>query len=295
MLKRKNKLLLKSADLRPIKHLGQNFLVSEEIIKKIIKAAAIKKGATILEVGSGTGNLTKALLESGARVIAVEKDDKLVHLLISNFQYLISKQNPNLKLQIINKDILSFDENSINPPYRVIANIPYYLTGALIQKFLLSKNKPSELMLMVQKEVGERITAQPPRANYLSSLVQFLAETEILFHVKKENFWPQPKVDSVIIKLTPRLHPCIPSLRSQARYTFDAEMKSGASANFLQFLKMVFRQPRQTLFNNLRKSGVSLPDKLDATLKELKLDKKIRPQNLDTQQLLKLFRTIFGC
>ncbi|MBI2466097.1 MAG: ribosomal RNA small subunit methyltransferase A [Candidatus Sungbacteria bacterium] len=252
----------------PIKHRGQNFLVSPEIIEKIINSAQIKTGEIILEVGPGTGNLTEALLKSGAEVVAVEKDRSLTQLLK------IKYQNSNIK--IIEGDILKFSETKIKKPYRIIANIPYYLTGALIQKFLLSRNKPTELILMVQKEVGERLAARPPKANYLSSLVQFIAKTEILLKVGKENFWPQPKVDSVVIKLTPH-------------QTINVE-----TVKFFEFLKVVFKQPRQTLFNNLRKSGLINMAKLDATLQKLGLDKKIRPQNLDITQLQELFLKIHG-
>ncbi|MBI4118983.1 MAG: ribosomal RNA small subunit methyltransferase A [Parcubacteria group bacterium] len=276
----------------PVKHRGQNFLISPEIIKKMIDSAQIKTGEIILEVGPGTGNLTAALLEAGAKVVAIEKDRNLVRLLISNFsfdpelrtegQFPISKQ----KLEIIEGDILKFDETKIKTPYRVIANIPYYLTGALVQKFLLSQNKPTELMLMVQKEVGERITAQPPKANYLSSLVEFLADAKILFLVGKENFWPQPKVDSMVIKLTPHL--VSTSLRSYSHANLIELEK------FMEFLRMVFRQPRQTLFNNLRKSGLINMAKLDAALQKLGLDQKIRPQNLDITQLQELFVKIHG-
>ena len=275
----KTKQELKQRNIKPIKHRGQNFLISQEIIKKIIDSAQIKAGEVVLEIGPGTGNLTEALLKAGAEVVAVEKDENLFQLLK------LKSQNPNLK--IIEGDILKFDETQIKPPYRVLANIPYYLTGALIQKFLLSPNRPSQMILMTQKEVGERITARPPRANYLSSLVQFLADAEILFGVKKENFWPQPKVDSVIIKLTPHL--ISTSLRSYA-HAKSAKVKKDVE-KYIDFLKVIFRQPRQTLFNNLRKSGLANADKdkLDLAFQELGLDKKIRPQNLNQQQLIKLF------
>lgn len=276
----KTKQELKQRDLKPVKHRGQNFLVSPEIIEKIIDSAKIKKGEIVLEVGPGTGNLTEALLKAGADVIAVEKDKNLAKLLKSKCQ--------NLNVKVIEQDILGFDETQIKTAYRIIANIPYYLTGALIQKFLSSPNRPSEIMLMVQKEVGERITANPPQANYLSSLVQFLAEAEILFGVKKENFWPQPKVDSVVIKLTP--HPFSTSLRSYAH----AKSVEGEKCYYMDFLRVVFRQPRQTLFNNLRKSGLTNADKdkLEKLFNELGLDKKIRPQNLNQENLIKLFKSI---
>ena len=272
----KTKQELKQRNIKPIKHRGQNFLISQEIIKKIIDSAQIKIGEVVLEIGPGTGNLTEALLKAGAEVVAVEKDENLFQLLK------LKSQNPNLK--IIEGDILKFDETQIKPPYRVLANIPYYLTGALIQKLLLSPNRPSQMILMTQKEVGERITARPPRANYLSSLVQFLADAEILFPVKKENFWPQPKVDSVIIKLTPHL--ISTSLRSYAH------AKSTEKEKYIDFLKRVFKQPRQTLFNNLRKQGAVSSDKLDLIFNKLGFDKKIRPQNLNQEKLLELFQSI---
>ena len=277
-LKIENKKILKESGLEPIKHAGQNFLVSEEIIEKIISEAKIKKGETILEVGPGTGNLTKSLTDAGANVLAIEKDKNLSQVLISNFQFPISKKI----LNVVNEDILKFDEAKIKKPYRIIANIPYYLTGHLIQKFLLSRNKPAEMIIMVQKEVGERISAKPPKMNFLSSLVQYLAEVEILFPVKKENFWPQPKVDSVILKLIP--HQRLTSLRSYARETFGfGDIKN---REFIEFLKIVFKQPRQTLFNNLRRGGVKNSEEI---IDQLDLPKNVRGQNLNLESLLKIF------
>ena len=231
---------LQEKDLKPIKHFGQNFLVSEEIIERIISEAKIKNGENILEVGPGTGNLTEALLKAGAEVVAVEKDEELVQLLNSK------PQITNYKLKIINQDILSFNETTLASPYRVIANIPYYLTGKLIQKFLLSANKPLELILMLQKEVAERIAAEPPKANFLSSFVQFMAKTEVLFMVNKDNFWPKPEVDSAIIRIIPQNWP---------KY-IDLD-------KYIAFLHNAFKQPRQTLFNNLKKTNTAKQEELE--------------------------------
>ncbi|MBI4120271.1 MAG: ribosomal RNA small subunit methyltransferase A [Parcubacteria group bacterium] len=261
---------LKSRHLSPVKYHGQHFLISGAVVKKIIAAANLEPGERVLEIGPGTGVLTRALLEAGAKVIAVEKDESLTRLLISNFQFPISKK----RLTITIGDILQFDETKIKKPYKIVANIPYYITGPIIQKFLFSKNPPREMVLMVQKEVGQRIAARPPKANYLSSLVQSFAETKVLFKVKRDCFWPRPKVDSAVIKITPS-----PSSR-QPKF---------ASENFIEFLKIVFRQPRQTLWNNLRRSKTIPADKLEAAFKKLGLDKNIRGQNLDQQQLKSLF------
>lgn len=258
---------LEQHNLSPIKHRGQNFLVSEEIITRIILEAKIVSDENILEVGPGTGNLTEALLKLGSKVTAVEKDKNLVDLLRTKIQ--------NNSLKIIEQDILSFDEKSVNQPYRVIANIPYYLTGKLIQKFLLSPNKPSELILMLQKEVAERIAAEPPKANFLSSFVQFLAKTEVLFKVDKENFWPKPEVDSAIIRITPENTP-----------------KSIDLGKYVAFLHNAFKQPRQTLFNNLKKTGVGKPEDLENIFNKLKFDKKIRAQNLNKEKLLELYKLL---
>lgn len=258
---------LKEKNLKPVKHRGQNFLVSEEIIARIISEAKIISGENILEVGPGTGNLTIALLEAGAEVTATEKDENLVELLKSKVL------NP--KLQIINQDILSFDEAKVKAPYRVIANIPYYLTGKLIQKFLLSPNKPSELILMVQKEVAERITANPPKANFLSSFVQFMAKTEVLFIVSKDNFWPKPEVDSAIIRIIPQDWPK------------DIDLDS-----YIAFLHNAFKQPRQTLFNNLKKTNSAKLETIENIFKQLDFDKKIRAQNLNKENLLELYKLL---
>ena len=127
------------------------------------------------------------------------------------------------------------------------------------------------MMLMVQKEVGERITANPPKMNYLSAFVQTLANAEMLFLVGKDNFWPQPKVDSAVIRIVPH--------------------KTGLNKPFISFLKMAFKQPRKTLFNNLRNGGVQNADKI---LTELGLPKNIRAQNLSLQQLEKIFDLVLG-
>ena len=252
--------------IKPIKHRGQNFLISKNIISKIIAAAQIKPSEIILEVGPGTGNLTRTLLEVGASVIAVEKDRELTALLKLKMK--------NEKLRIIEGDILKFDESLIKKPYRIIANIPYYLTGKLIQKFLLSNDRPVEMILMVQKEVGERIAARPPKANYLSSLVGFLAKAEILFRVGQENFWPKPKVDSVMVKIVPR--------------PTAAEVDTN---EFIVFLRKIFKQPRQTLFNNLVKNGFSRPT-TEKLFQDFNLPKNTRAQTLSVSELVKMFQSI---
>ncbi len=275
--------------LKPNKHKGQHWLISKKYLKKIVESAQINPGEVILEIGPGTGNLTEELLKSEAQIIAIEKDRDLIKFLLTKLspvpltktktlhEFAIANSciNASADLQIIEGDILKFDETKINPPYKIVANIPYYITGPIIQKFLRSANPPTEMILLVQKEVGERICAQPPRANYLSALVQSLAETKLLFGVKKENFWPKPKVDSVVIKITPL---------GIKHSVFDME-------SFMDFLKMVFKQPRQTLANNLKR-GKLAKETIDNVFIKLKIPKNTRPQNLDCEKLMRMFRNI---
>lgn len=277
---------LEIKNIKPIKYRGQNFLVSKTVLKKIISAAEIKSGETVLEVGAGTGNLTEKLLTVAGQVIAIEKDKNLIALLNDKFQprrsdIIVggrgSDPKASEKLKIIEGDILKFDEKTIKKPYKIVANIPYYLTGKLIQKFLLSDNSPEEMILMIQKEVAERLTARPPRANYFSSLAQTFGEIKKLFGVKKENFWPKPKVDSAVVKIIP-----------------NKDSGINNPENFMEFLRTVFRQPRQTLYNNLRKSGKYQTEKIKNALATFGLPENIRPQNLDAQTIKKLFVQILN-
>ena len=221
----------------PSKGLGQNFLIDKNVLKKIIDSADIKSDDIILEVGPGIGTLTCELAKKAKKVIAIEKDEKMCKILKET---LTDYKN----VEIINADILK-----LNPkpyalyPYKLVANIPYYLTSPLIRKFLESSNQPTEIILMLQKEVAQRICAKPPQMSLLAVSVQFYAEPKIISYVSKNCFWPAPKVDSAIIKIIPFKKQNIPS---------DL---------FFRIVKAGFSQPRKQLAGNLSKS--------------LKLDKKI--------------------
>jgi 16S rRNA (adenine1518-N6/adenine1519-N6)-dimethyltransferase len=240
-LKRFIENLLKKYQLRPSKKLGQNFLIDESVIKKIIKVAELKKDDIILEIGPGIGNLTLELAKKVKKVVAVEKDQRMIEILEKLLESLDIRN-----VQIIKGDILKLEPKTYNlkpktynlkpKTYRVVANIPYYLTSPLIRKFLEEKCPPKEMILMVQKEVAQRICANPPQMSILAVSVQFYAEPKIISFVSKKSFWPQPKVDSAIIKIIPR----------KSAYSI--------SVNQLLFFKIVkagFSQPRKQLANNL--------------------------------------------
>ncbi len=178
------------------KSLGQNFLISEAPIRKMIEECNVSEKDTVLEIGPGKGILTKALLETGAKVIAVEKDDSLIPVLQATFpKEIISGQ-----LKLIHGDVLELNiENILNSPYKLIANIPYYITGEIIRKFLESNLQPTCVALLVQKEVAERIVAKDGKESILSISVKVYGEPKYGGTVKKGLFRPIPNVDSAVI------------------------------------------------------------------------------------------------
>ena len=183
------------------KSLGQNFLKSISVLNRIVGAGEVSKDDIILEIGPGKGILTEKLLEKSNHVIAIEKDRELFDFLQNKF----SKEIKNKKLILINDDILKFNFPKMDCEffgnYKIIANIPYNITGAILKKFLSEKNKPESMTLMIQKEVAERIMARDGKESLLSISVKAYGEPKILFRVSRGNFYPPPKVDSAVITI----------------------------------------------------------------------------------------------
>jgi 16S rRNA (adenine1518-N6/adenine1519-N6)-dimethyltransferase len=234
------KKLLKKYHLRPSRRLGQNFLVDEGVLKKIIETAELKKDDIVLEIGPGIGNLTAELAKRVKKVIAIEKDPKMVEILretLKNFGNVKIIYGDVLKIE--NWKLIGNWKLEIGNYYKVVANIPYYLTSPLIRKFVATVEvKPRLLVLMVQKEVAQRICAKPPDMNLLAVSVQFYAKPEIISYISKKSFWPQPKVDSAIIKIKP--------LINADRKLINADL-------FFKIVKAGFSQPRKQLVNNFSK------------------------------------------
>lgn len=180
-------------EIKPKKLLGQNFLINPRIYEKIIEAAEIEKEDTILEIGAGTGVLTRYLTDTRANVVAVEKDRDLI----------IKLKNNAPEAQIIEGDILKIELPKLKK-YKIVANIPYYLTSRLLKTIFEKWEKPQLVILMVQYEIAKRIIAKPPEMNLLALSVQYYSEPKIVTKVGKGNFWPMPKVDSSILKLIPK-------------------------------------------------------------------------------------------
>jgi 16S rRNA (adenine1518-N6/adenine1519-N6)-dimethyltransferase len=255
------------------KSLGQNFLIDQSIAERIVKSANLSREDNILEIGPGKGILTKYLVESAGKVLAVEIDNELTKILDSRFR-------GNDKIGLINGDILKInlprliEENSFQN-YKVIANLPYYITSKIIRLLLETAYPPSELILMIQKEVGERIIALDGKESILSISVKFYADPEILFVVPREKFDPAPEVDSTVIRIKRKKN--IP----------DVDIK-----NFFSLVRAGFSAKRKTLVNNLS-SSLNLPkDKISSELKKAGIDPAIRAEKLGVEDWVNLYEII---
>lgn len=229
--KKDAKTLLSSYQIKPNKGLGQNFLICKAVLKKIIETAELKRNDVVLEVGPGMGVLTKELAKSAEKIIAVEKDQKMCEIL----RKVLGGFN---NVEIISADILKVGHwPLVIGHYKVLANLPYYITSPVIRKFLEAEHQPESMVLMVQKEVGQRICAKPPKMNLLAVSIQFYAKPKIISYVKKECFWPKPKVDGAILKIS----------------AFNQYKNSAFCQQFFKIVKAGFSQPRKQLANNLSK------------------------------------------
>jgi 16S rRNA (adenine1518-N6/adenine1519-N6)-dimethyltransferase len=246
--------------------MGQNFLLDESVAERMVEIAQVKKDDLVLEVGPGMGVLTKYLLDKNAQVVAVEKDKRFVDVLRNDLF-------DHMKLKVIGADILSFDINkNLGGRFKVVANIPYYLTGKLVQNLLALKYKPETIVVMLQKEVAERIVAGPGKMSLLSLSVQFYAEAGIELSVPKEYFWPMPKVDSAVVKINPnKKHP---------------EVKN--EKLFFRLAKTAFAGKRKQIHNTLRLGFVNEDDLKNVFLKT-GMKGTERPQDLSVEDWIKFY------
>ena len=229
--------LLKKCQVRLSKRLGQNFLIEKGVITKLIRAANLGPKNIILEIGPGIGILTVELAKKVKKVIAIEKDQKMVEILketLEDFKNIEIIKGDVLKFRILDFGFPGRDGFPSN--YKVVGNLPFYLTAPVIRKFLETiEVKPRQMILVVQKEVGQRICARTPDMSILAVSVQFYAKPEIISYISKKSFWPQPKVDGAMLKIVPKKP--ITSL--------------GLVDLFFKIVKAGFSQPRKQLINNL--------------------------------------------
>ena len=203
----------------PKKSLGQYWLKDPEILADIAEAAELTGDDVVLEIGPGLGTLTSRLLARANSVTAVEFDADLARKLPGQF--------PGKKLTVVNQDILQFDLNQLPKNYKVVANVPYYITSKIVEKLMTAENKPSIAVLLVQKEVAERIAAEAGNMSVLSVSVQIFAEAELDIEVPRQFFTPPPKVDSQVVVLRTRNNPLI---TPEDQRDFFRIVKAGFSA-----------------------------------------------------------------
>jgi 16S rRNA (adenine1518-N6/adenine1519-N6)-dimethyltransferase len=225
----RTKKLLAEYDLHAKKGLGQNFLIEGGVLKKIAAAAELTPTDTVIEVGPGLGVLTETLLEQAGKVIAIELDDHLADILKTRFAGVD-------KITVINDDVLKVNPADIlgkETNYKVVANLPYYITSAVIRHFLEAPVKPNTLVLMVQKEVAKQITAQPGEMSLLSVSVQLYGKPTVVGKVSAHCFYPAPNVDSAILKIAvyPR-----PKIETDDITGFFDIARAGFSANRKQLV-----------------------------------------------------------
>lgn len=262
------------------KSLGQNFLIDQNILNKIVSGSGINKNTNVLEVGPGAGTLTRELCLTAKKVTAVEIDKALIPILndvMSDFD----------NFNLINSDILELNINEMiknefgNEGFTVVANLPYYITTPIIMNFLESELPVNSMTLMIQKEVAARILAEPGTKDYgaLSVAVQFYAEPEIICTASPHCFTPQPKVTSSVINL---------KLYDKPKY--DVKNKE----LFFKIVKSIFSQRRKTLVNSLSGSPYLdlSKDKIINILKQMDLNEKIRGEKLNIEQIAELSNII---
>ena len=253
--------LLRKYGLRPKKGLGQNFLSDPAILKKVVRAGGISGDEAVLEIGPGLGTLTRELAMAAKRVVAVEIDENMFGPL---GEVLADADNVRLvQGDILGQDIA--DLMSAPEPYVVIANIPYYITSAILRYLLESGHPPRRLALTVQREVGERICADPPAMSLLALSVQVYGEPKVTVRIPAGAFFPPPKVDSVVVELEVYSEPLIP------RESLDL---------FFRLAKAGFSQKRKTLRNSLSAGMQWEKEQTETVLLQAGVDPQRRAETL---------------
>lgn len=265
--------ILKKYKLNANKTYGQHFLMDETILEDMIDEAKVKAGDMVLEIGPGIGNLTERLLEHKAKVLAVEKDPQFLNVL----KTLEQEHGKQFSYELTDALKYNFSDRLKDTPYKVVANIPYYITGKIVQMFMHAPHKPDSLTLLMQKEVAYNISAKPGSMNLIAISVQLYADARVVSVVPAHKFYPAPKVDSAVIHIT---------LHKKPKYKVKDEVK------LFRILHACFsgkrKQLHNTLTNNLQLSKEAVADLLN----KLKIDPMIRPQQLTLEQWIELSDTL---
>lgn len=254
--------------IKPKKNLGQHWLKDETVLKEIISLLDIKNDETIVEIGPGKGALTKYLIKERIKLIAIEYDESII-------PYLSKKLNSE-KFQIINSDFLEYNLEDLPKDYKIIGNIPYYITGKIIKNCLVTNNKPSLIVLLIQKEVAERLVSKPGEMSILSTMSQFYSDIKLGPVIEVEKFDPSPKVDSQVVIIKPNNN----SYDQTFQKSFERVVKAGFSAR------------RKKLHTALSGGlNISINDAKDL-LSKVNINSNLRAQDLAIDDWLKLAKLI---
>ena len=253
------------------KSLGQNFLKVEKYLNKMVEAGELTSTDLVREIGPGHGDLTEKILLTGTTLICIEKDRELIPLLEEKFHNHIKEG----KLQIIEKDVLETDPYEITKgkPYKIVANIPFYITGAIIEKFLSEKHRPEKMVLVTQKEVAERIVEKDGKSSILSLSVKFFGEPKFVTIIPKGAFVPSPKVDSAIVLIN-----------------VSENINKNLEKKFFDLIHAAFAHKRKQMRSNLviRYSE----NKVNVIFQKLDLDPKIRAEKIKIAQWVEAAKTL---
>lgn len=263
--------LLNELGLRPQKGFGQNFLINDQILGRIVAAGEITPRDVVVEVGPGLGHLTRHLAAKAGRVIAVEIDRGLVRALRRMFQ-----NTPNV--EIVERDVLEVDPVDLvgDQPYKVIANLPYYITSAALRHFLEARRRPTMMVVMVQREVAYRILAPPGDLNLLAISVQVYGYPRLITRVPAGAFYPRPKVDSIVLRIE----------------VYDRPKIGVSPEKFFKVVAAGFATPRKQIHNALAQRLWLPPGSAPEILRAAGIDPTRRPQTLTIDEWERLTREL---
>jgi 16S rRNA (adenine1518-N6/adenine1519-N6)-dimethyltransferase len=264
--------LLAAKHMRPLKSFGQNFLIDRSVLLKIVSAADIKPEDEILEVGAGTGVLTRELAKEARRVVAVELERDMLALLVKT-----TSAYPNVEL--VARNLLFLDPVEVfgQTPYKLVANLPYYITAPTFRHFLESASPPRLLVVMVQMEVAQRIIAEPGELSVLALSVQFYGQPRIIERVPAKAFYPAPKVDSAILRV---------DVKQQA------PLLPGERDSFFRVVQAGFSEKRKQLHNSLTHGLHHKNELVRSWLADASIDASRRAETLSIEEWLRLWRVI---
>lgn len=266
--------ILRAYGLHPRKALGQNFLIDREALDSVVRAAELTPDDLVLEIGPGIGTLTMALARQGCRVVAVELDDGMADALAARTALATN-------VTVVRGNALHLDLSPwIAPgtPFKLVANIPYYITAPLIRHFLTGPLRPASIVLMVQREVAERLTAKPGKLSLLGVSVQFYARVEIVRIVPASSFLPAPEVDSALVRLRPYTTP---------------PLQVDDEARFFKVVHAGFGEKRKQIHNALVRGMAHIPaTQIDAALERAGIERTRRAETLSLDEWGRLYDAI---